>query len=228
MVSSDPIDANSTGLARIDAVVFDLDGTLIDSMPGIENALRTAFQSAKRTMPEVDLRRIIGPPIAVIARRVEPTLSDKEVEIIERSYRASYDRVGWRDSLAYPDVADTLALFHRCGIRLFIVTNKPIAPTSNILAHLGLRDFFLEVLTRDSRVPHYANKADMLADLLNRQHLVPGATLMIGDTGEDQEAAHTNGLEFLHVTYGYGSVPALARCVHQFSEIAPLLIRTSK
>jgi phosphoglycolate phosphatase len=218
---------NLSSYARIKSLIFDLDGTLIDSTPGIESSLRAAFLSCGLTMPVVDLRRIIGPPITVMARRIEPSLSDGDVAVIERSYRASYDSDGWRDTIAYPAVADTLRVLHRYGLRFFIVTNKPLVPTSNILAHLGLDTLFIEALTRDSRTPHYASKADMITDLLSRQYLEPGTTLMIGDTGEDQEAAHTNGIDFIHVTYGYGSATKPVYCVSHFSEIAVLFNLTA-
>jgi phosphoglycolate phosphatase len=223
MASSIFANLNVPSFSRINALVFDLDGTLIDSTPGICSALRTAFKSVGRTMPEVNLRRVIGPPITVIARRIEPLLSEAEVVGIERSYRAIYDSDGWRDTLAYPAVADTLRALHRRNVRLFIVTNKPLVPTSNILNHLGLKDLFVEALTRDSRSPHYVSKADMLSDLIGRQRLQSNTTLMIGDTNEDQEAAHVNGLDFLHATYGYGSVTVPGGHVDHFSEIAALL-----
>jgi phosphoglycolate phosphatase len=217
------VSSPSTSFSRIRALVFDLDGTLIDSTPGIGRSLRTAFQAVGRTMPEIDLRRVIGPPITVIARSIEPLLSDTEVGGIERSYRAVYDGDGWRDTVAYSAVGDTLRVLHRRDLHLFIVTNKPLVPTSNILAYLGFNDLFVEVLTRDSRSPHYASKADMLADLLSRHRLQTSTTLMVGDTSEDQEAANTNGLDFLHATYGYGSVTSRAPHLHHFSEIATLL-----
>jgi phosphoglycolate phosphatase len=223
MASSTFDSLGSNRIHRVDALVFDLDGTLIDSTPGISVALKAAFQSVGRTMPEVDLRHVIGPPITVIARRIEPLLSDIEVSGIERSYRTIYDSNGWRDTLAFPAVADTLRALHRHDLRLYIVTNKPLVPTSNILTHLGLNDLFVEVLTRDSRSPHYASKADMLSDLLGRQQLQTDSTLMVGDTNEDQEAAHVNGLGFLHATYGYGSVRVPSSHIDHFSEIAALL-----
>jgi phosphoglycolate phosphatase len=209
--------------SQINSVVFDLDGTLIDSTPGIAGALEEAFRSAGRSMPAVDLRRIIGPPITVIARRIEPSLSDTEVATIERHYRAIYDNAGWRNTLAYPAVVQTLHELYKQGLRLFIVTNKPLIPTSNILSHLGLKNFFIETLTRDSREPHYANKAEMLAELLCRQQLDPDTTLMVGDTSEDQESAYANRLGFIHATYGYGSLTETTHRMHHFSEIVVLL-----
>jgi phosphoglycolate phosphatase len=150
-------------------------------------------------------------------------LSDAEVSSIERSYRAIYDSDGWRDTLAYPAVADTLRALHRRDLRFYIVTNKPLVPTSKILNHLGLNDLFVEALSRDSRSPHYSSKADMLSDLLERQRLQPDSTLMVGDTNEDQEAAHANGLDFLYAAYGYGSVAVPDSHIDHFSEIAALL-----
>ena len=69
-------------------MVFDLDGTLIDSSPGIALSLAAAFQSVGRVMPETDIRKAIGPPIRIIARRVEPSLTDAELDGIEPSYRS--------------------------------------------------------------------------------------------------------------------------------------------
>jgi phosphoglycolate phosphatase len=226
-MTASTLQLSEAGFGRINTLVFDLDGTLIDSTAGVRNALSAAFQSAGRMMPATDMRRVIGPPITVIARRIEPLLSDAEVAVIERSYRAIYDSNGWRDAFAYPAVVDTLHIFHRRGLRLFIVTNKPLLPTSNILAHLGFDGLFVEALSRDSRTPHYVSKSEMLADLLTRHHLLSDTALMVGDTSEDQEAAHSNGLAFLHVTYGYGSVITSAHRIDHFSEIATLLSATT-
>jgi len=210
-------------IAGVNALVFDLDGTLVDSTSGIGRALSAAFQSAGRTMPAVDLRRFIGPPITEIALRIEPSLSETELSAIELSYRSNYDNEGWRDTVVYPAVADTLHALHRLGFRLFILTNKPLLPTSNILEHLGLQKLFVETLARDSRTPRYASKSEMLGDLIDRHDLSSSDTLMIGDASEDQEAARTNGLHFLHVTYGYGTATMPARSIRHFSEIAALL-----
>lgn len=222
-MAASPSRIEPTGFEHLSALIFDLDGTLIDSTAGIGAALAAAFQAAGRSMSRADLRSLIGPPISVIARRLEPSLSDSEVATIESSYRSFYDHEGWRTTVAFPGVADTLHELHRRGMRLFVVTNKPLVPTSKILTHLGLSGLFIEALTRDTGVPHYASKVEMLADLILRQRLNAESSLMIGDTIEDQLAAHDNGLRFLHVTYGYGSVPVATDRIHSFSEMLSLL-----
>jgi phosphoglycolate phosphatase len=202
---------------------LDLDGTLIDSTPGIHSSLAAAFEAAGRAMPPTDLRRIIGPPITVIARRIEPSLTDDEVLIIERIYRKLYDSEGWRQTVAFESVDATLKTLQATGKQLFIVTNKPKIPTGNILATLGLNMLFTESLTRDSRTPHFASKAEMVNDILSRHRLAPESIVMVGDTIEDQESAHAHGLRFLHARYGFGAIPDASHPIDNFSEVLSLL-----
>jgi phosphoglycolate phosphatase len=212
------------------AILFDLDGTLIDSVPGIAAALAEAFTAAGRTMPAADIRRVIGPPIRRIALGVDPTLTGAELDLIEPAYRALYDGSAWRETILFPTVADTLKTLHSRGHRLFVVTNKPRIPTMQILSHLGLLELFEEILTRDSATPHYPSKAAMLADLVARRvkpASLPASassdrtwTLMVGDTAEDLEAAEANHLPFAFATYGYGEVPS---AVHPLDTLSNLL-----
>ena len=203
-------------------LVFDLDGTLVDSSPGIATSLAMAFQAVGRVMPTADFRKAIGPPLRGIARRVEPTITDAELDIIEPLYRADYDSRGWRDTVIFDGVVQTLTDLKAHGIRLFIVTNKPVLPTSQILEQFGLQHFFMEVLSRDSRSPAFNSKAEMLADLIERYKLSADSTLMVGDTIEDLETAHTNHVPFLYVTYGFGTVES-PHSIDRFPALATLL-----
>ena len=202
------------------AFVFDLDGTLIDSVPGIACALRAAFASVGRVLPSGRLRAAIGPPIREIALRLEPTLTELETQQIERVYRAEYDGSAWQQTRLFPGVRKTLQHLRSAGHRLSIVTNKPSHPTFQILERLELSGLFCEVLTRDSAPPCFASKSVMLADLL-RRHSFRSAR-MVGDTREDAEAAQANGLAFTHVTYGYGRMPEARHSVASFRELGRL------
>lgn len=212
-------------LAGFEALVFDLDGTLIDSAPGISASLKAAFRFAGRNMPRAEVRSVIGPPIGVIARRIEPTLTDAEVKLIEQEYRSSYDSEGWRETVAFEGVVEALPRLHAAGWRLFVVTNKPRVPTQKILALLKIESALEAVLSRDSRTPRYASKAEMLADLMAIHKLEPSSTVMVGDTQEDGEAALANHLQFVHVSYGYGAVSDASMTASRFQDIEDMCRR---
>ena len=203
----------------VEAFIFDLDGTLIDSIPGIGSSLAAAFQSIGRVMPVADLRRAIGPQVRIISRRLEPGLTDDETLAIERVYRSLYDTSGWLESSIFEGVTETLGKLQAAGFRLFIATNKPILPTRNTLAHLGMTALFEGIVTRDSSSPHFASKAAMLAHLIATHSLRPAATVMVGDTVEDHEAAEANAVPFVFAEYGYGDFPEAERPIASFADL---------
>jgi phosphoglycolate phosphatase len=210
---------------RITSLIFDLDGTLIDSCPGIESSLTVAFRAAGRMMPATDVRTVIGPPIRVIARRIDPSLNEEELALIEQTYRRVYDSEGWRETLAFPDVVPLLSCLRGAGVRLFIVTNKPQIPTGKILEHINL-DFMIEaVLTRDSRTPAYNNKAEMVREIVQSRSFIAAASAMVGDTLEDEEAAEANNLAYIHAAYGYGTMKRAQASIACFAELTRALTR---
>ena len=183
---------------------FDLDGTLVDSLPGIESALRHAFQSAGRTIPADRLREAIGPSIGVIAKHLAPELSPAQTALVEAVYRQRYDETAWQGTSLFPQVPEVLQRLASEGRRLFVLTNKPRIPTAKILAHLALAPFFEDVLTRDSQAPPFVDKAAMLRYLLQKHDIEPHDAVFVGDTDEDGAAAAANAVRFVFVTYGYG------------------------
>ncbi len=174
-------------------------------------------------MPDVDLRTIVGPPIRTIATRVEPTLTESELLEIERTYRAEYDADGWRETVLFDGVVETLCILRQKGFDRLLVTNKPRIPTEKIMSRLGLTDLFEEIVTRDSRAPIYRDKSEMLSELLKRRSLKPESATMVGDTVEDADAAVSNGLRFFYAVYGYGNVASPQYPITTVSGILPLV-----
>lgn len=174
-------------------------------------------------MPAADLRTVIGPPIRVIATRIDSTLIETELMQIEKTYRAAYDSNGWQDTVLFDGVVPALQQLRDAGAQLFVVTNKPRIPTARILSHFGMTHFFQEIVTRDSRTPDYSGKSEMLSELLLRHRLSVESTIMIGDTAEDKDAATANRLEFIHASYGFGSISTPCRSIPRFTDLGAAL-----
>jgi phosphoglycolate phosphatase len=210
-------------LSGVRTLAFDLDGTLIDSLPGIARSLHAAFTAVGKTVPAGDLSRIVGPPIRRIALILDPSLEEGQAEEIARVFRSDYDSQGWRSTVLYSGVAEGLRRMQESGLRLFIVTNKPSLVTGQILEHFDLSAYFDAVFTRNARTPQYASKAEMLADLLNQFSVSASEAVMIGDTQEDLEAAVVNRLRFVHAAYGYGTASGATAVLNAFDEIQNLI-----
>ena len=211
-----------------DAVFFDLDGTLLDSLPGIGFSVQHAFNACSLQPQHTDLRSRIGPPIRVIFSQLAPHLDDTDLDRLERAFRASYDAEGWRMTPHFPGAAKLLRDLQSIGTRLFVVSNKPIHIATLILRAEGTLGLFEEVVTRDSRNPPYAGKLEMLQHLIASHGFDPTCCLMVGDTMEDATAAAAASVGFAFVRHGYGDVPAsvpVALRLDDLSEFMPLLTK---
>lgn len=188
-------------------VIFDLDGTLLDSIPGIEFSARAAFAGAGLTSAPLDLRTLIGPPIRTILGRAAGTDDPALLDRLERGFRTSYDSEGWQQTPCFPGAAAALDRLRAAGHRLFVASNKPLHISRRILEKHGIARCFDEICTRDSAEPPYPSKAAILQAILSRHSLVPGDCVMVGDTMEDAEAAALNGMSFIFMEHGYGELP---------------------
>jgi phosphoglycolate phosphatase len=208
------------------AIFFDLDGTLLDSLPGIAYSAQAAFAECGLAQREVDLRGLIGPPIRTILARMSQGATEGELDALEHAFRASYDSEGWNKTPHYAGAGEALLALKAQGKRLFIVSNKPRHISVRILETEGTLALFDEVVTRDTRDPPYRDKLEMLVRLLRKWEIAAGDCLMVGDTIEDAEAASEAGMQFCLMTHGYGdvpldsSVPVTFRFDH-FSELMP-------
>ncbi len=195
---------------KTENILFDLDGTLIDSFPGIEHSARAAVSAVMPERELPDLRRLIGPPIREVLGRAVSEAEPGTLDELERRFRTSYDEEGWRKSVAYRGVAETLSRLSHAKLKSFVVTNKPTLPAKRILGRLGLLEYFKEVISLNSRTPPFSSKAEAVTYLISRHGLNLPATLFVGDSVDDARAAQSCGLRFIAVTYGYGCLDS--RC----------------
>ena len=203
---------------------FDVDGTLVDSLPGIEFSIREALGSLGREC-NGNIRQLIGPPIREVLQKILGDESESELDRVEAQFRKYYDSEGWKKASLYPGVEGTLRELKANGNRLFVFTNKPAHVTTAILKDLNLDWCFEATLSRDSRVPHFEDKGAMLSKLVSDFDVDKDSALVTGDSGEDCRAALLIGIRFCFVTYGYGRLPdgQASACVRQIDNFSSLL-----
>jgi phosphoglycolate phosphatase len=205
-------------------IIFDLDGTLVDSLPGIQWSVEAALAACGVCAGVSDLKPLIGPPIREILAAVASTNDAALMDRMEQAFRSSYDSAGWRETRWQEGALATLERLAGAGRRLWLVTNKPDRATGMILRHLAAKGYFKEVVCRDSRTPPFGSKAEMLADLLSRRELDRAETMMVGDTLEDCEAAASAGIPCALTPHGYGAhngaaLPAGSRSISGWGEL---------
>jgi phosphoglycolate phosphatase len=185
------------------ALIFDLDGTLTDSKPGILGCLRKAIDERGLHFAG-PLDRFIGPPVEEWVRELLPNGTKEERFALARDYRACYDREGWSNNSVYPGVREMLADLYRAGFPLYVCTSKHEHFAIRILEKFELAQFFAAVYGDKLEYASHS-KADLLARILSEQAIDPGQAWMVGDRSFDIEAAHANNLRCLAAGWGYGS-----------------------
>lgn len=186
------------------AVIFDLDGTLIDSAPGIIAAFG-AVLAAHQIVPCVPLNdSLIGPPLAETLTRLTGETDGARLVQLTDGFKAAYDGDGVNATMAYPGVDALLEKLVARQQRLFVATNKRIAPTRAIVERLRWSAYFSSLYALDIYQPRLADKGTLLARLLMEQNLSPATCIYIGDKHEDGHAADSNDIAFVAAHWGYG------------------------
>lgn len=191
-------------------MVFDLDGTIVDSLPGIEFSVRQAFVACQISLPTNSLRELIGPPIRTILSRAANIAEAATLDRLEREFRTSYDDQGWRKSSCFPDAALVLKTIQEYGHRAFLASNKPRHIALKILEMHGILNYFEAILTPDSRSPNYSSKHEMIEVVVRERSIARDKCLMVGDSLEDATAAATAGIRFVLMNHGYGAPSQLS------------------
>jgi phosphoglycolate phosphatase len=187
----------------MDAIFFDLDGTLTDPKPGITRSIQYALQKLDLPVPSQDeLTWCIGPPL----RDSFVTLlgGDSRADLAVTLYRERFGDVGLYENAVYPDIEYILTALKRSHGRLFVATSKARVFAERIIEHFGLSSYFERVFGAEldgTRV----HKTDLLAYALDKTGVEASRALMIGDRSHDIIGAKNNGMDALGVLYGYGS-----------------------
>jgi phosphoglycolate phosphatase len=184
--------------ARI--VLFDLDGTLSDSAPGILASLRYAFDvNGLAPLDPTTERELLGPPFY---ESLPPIIGHDRLGPVIESYRARYAEAMY-DTSAYPGVPELLAALVADGRRLAVATSKPEHYAVPIVEHLGLARFF-ETVGGDELDGSLRTKALVIGKVLARLgDPGPDDVVMVGDRSHDVVGARAHGITCVGVRWGY-------------------------
>lgn len=190
-------------------VIFDLDGTLIDSAPSILAGF-AASMDAHGLTPQVALtERLIGPPLLQTLQKISGIDDAALLASLAQGFKDFYDNEGYRHSVVYAGVTELLATLVKRDFELHLATNKRLLPTVRIIEYFGWTPLFASVYALDKASPAYADKAAMIAAQMQQHGLSDAATHYVGDTLADGKAAAANKLPFIAADWGYGDLSSL-------------------
>ena len=190
---------------RYSHLLFDLDGTLVNSEQGITNSVAYALSSFGITVTDKStLRPFIGPPLVDSFMKYYD-FSIQEAKRAVEEYRVYYRKSGIMENELYPGVKETLYSLRSYGAELWLATSKPTVFAKQILEHMKIDDLFSHCFgaeldgSRDSKesVIGYALQAQGILDTED--------FLMVGDRFYDIVGAHAHGIDAAAVLYGFGS-----------------------
>ncbi|ARD58703.1 phosphoglycolate phosphatase [Kosakonia radicincitans DSM 16656] len=211
-------------LQSIQGVAFDLDGTLVDSAPGLTAAVDSALYALE--LPQAGEARVvtwIGNGADVLMERAfnwsrqeraiqraaqgkpdieEHVPQEEQIRMLRKLFNRYYEETVEEGSFLFPDVADTLAALHAQGLPLALVTNKPTPFVAPLLEALDIAQFFSFVVGGDDVVNKKPHPEPLLL-VCKKLNIQPHELLFVGDSRNDILAAKAAGSVSVGLTYGY-------------------------
>lgn len=218
-------------MIRARTIIFDVDGTLVDSAVDIHSALNHGLSLAGCGAIDFESsRRLIGlgleRSLKSVLEQQGYRLEARELARIEAECAAYYDAHVVEQTRLYPGVADTLEALRRSGAALGICTNKRPQPTTRILSALGIAAHFGVMIARGSLPESKPHPAPLLAAIRALGGRSESAA-MVGDNAIDIDCARAAAVAAIVVTYGYSERPAAElgadHVVNHFSELSSVL-----
>jgi phosphoglycolate phosphatase len=193
---------------NIDAILFDLDGTLTDPKEGIVNSILYALHKLGiKENNTHELASFIGPPLreSFAARyNLSISLADKAVNI----YREYFSTKGLFENKLYPGVDDLLKSLSVHNYKLFVATSKPTVYSKQILKYFKLDNYFIDII--GSNLDNtFTDKTEIIAHVVSLYGLQTSRCIMVGDRKHDIIGAKNNSMKTIAVTYGYGTLQEL-------------------
>jgi phosphoglycolate phosphatase len=193
---------------RVKAVMIDLDGTLLDTIPDLAAAANLMLEALGRAPLDAALiQTFVGKGVPNLVKRTLASDIDGEVDsaLLDRAlplYERCYDSVNGRHTTVYPGVIEGLDRLRELHFELACVTNKSARFTQPLLEHMKLSEYFSEVVAGDT-LPKKKPDPAPLIHACAQFGIAPSDMLMIGDSVNDAQAARAAGCPVFCVPYGY-------------------------
>lgn len=186
-------------------ILFDLDGTLTNSAPGITNCVAYALNKFGIDVENrSELNKFIGPPL-VYSFKTFFGFSQEEAERATMYYRERFSTVGLFENALYDGIEEMLRKLSNAGRMLFVATSKPEEFTVRILEHFGIKRYFT-FICGNTLAESRPEKRDVLLYIMDRYpELADGNTVMVGDRRYDVEGARAVSIPCIGVSYGFGT-----------------------
>jgi phosphoglycolate phosphatase len=207
-----PLPENQSATFRPAGIVWDLDGTLVESAPDLATALNALlFEHGQQGHTVETVRTMIGAGVAKLIERgfrsAGSPLSESERDALVPRFMELYTGCATDSTHLIPHAREALEHFYHSGIKQGLCTNKPYGVTRQILNALDINGFFGSVIGGDSTPAKKPDPAPLLA-CLEELGLQPNEAVMIGDSGADVGAARAAGVPIILVPDGYTGAPA--------------------
>lgn len=213
---------------ELKAVVFDLDGTLVDTIPDVHIALNSMLATyGLKGIERSAIYSLIGNGAKAMVKKAfslnEQNLNESDAEAATKIYLNYYRAKPVVETKIYPGVVPILKQFIKAKIKLAICTNKPGVMANIVLQRLNLNNYF-EIIVAGDEVKKPKPHADHINIILENMKVKPEAAAMVGDSDIDLQCAQNAGIEFVGVSYGYQSDKLKsAKVIDHFIELPNVL-----
>lgn len=193
-------------MAKYDYVIFDFDGTVVDTGEGILKSLQYSFKEMGREVPDLnDLKKFIGPPI-YYSYTTFYGVSEEEVGMYIKKYRERYKEKGIYECELYDGMIELLDGLRAKGIKIGIASSKPMHLIYSVADYLKITDKFDAIVGVKIDDSNHSSKTQLILDAMTEM----GATdkskvLMVGDRMFDLDGAAGAGVDSCGAIWGYGS-----------------------
>ncbi len=208
------------------AIIFDFDGTLVDSEITIYKCFQTITNYLAPERIDYAKNILIGPPLRDTASEILGPNHQGQLNKFVKLFIEMHDEHAIKNTQPYLGVIDTLKILRSKGISMAVATNKRYVPTIKLINHYNWQDYFISIECSDDK-NSIRNKDEMIRDILSKNEQFKNC-YFVGDTVNDGLNANINQLKFIRAHYGYGrnqnwSMIKIEQSIEIFSDLAKII-----